>query len=1052
MQADAGVTAGVSSLAGNGVGTIGGADASTATPALNPNAIDTEVTTLAARSGQGIYVSEADGLDIATVAVTIHDVKFNSTDPDLADGNLSGLTTTANGPIKIVNLAGDITVSPAALAAETVSAGGAGDVLLRSFADLIVNADVSSGSGHITMTAGDDISLGADVTTGGTGTVYLLASNAFAADAINGVDMASASVITTGAGNVRLVADNGSDVRLGRIISTSGSVSLTADGSVVNNTMLPNVNVVAPTLRMLADADSDNVGAIGSAATPITTAVGTLAAQSADGIYISESDAVTVGASGNIATQTVRFISTRLVETDPTLSDLTTTDNGNIQLISGGTMTLTDGTDLDGLAVAAAGSGDINLRANGAGSDILVNAGVVSATGDIAIVARDNIELAARVQTSQVAVTSIQLEATDGHIDETDAASVIGNNLTLNAATYAHLHDVNVRTLVSAVVGSNGVLDNGFQTRNATANTKGGEFIGDLSTLSPAQQVALQQDYLFETKYSGNYALYLKNSQNLVVNTVAAGDGVSATPNVYIETVGANNLMLQTQISTLSPSNEEGGVVLVAGGDFAIQPGGQIVTTSAKGGQLINQIGGPGNVVGATFFNAGQGIAGDPDLTTTQFVVKSASAESEIARVLQRVVIQFGFNVEAGFEAIIGYADGYGESFLVNGDVGVKPTSALVATPVNAADMSAILATPGNAALFSRSTEFTTTFLNTNVNLPTDAALRRASDFFIFEGASSPATIQDLTVQTQAITNVTSVGAEAYLELPEDPARPEIGYVVPKPVYVIAEPPPPPPVAELELPFAREQKIEVVIYQVDFVDINRNGQVESFEIPTFLDVVILEAEGKLDAPEARVRTVDATGGKEPSQADIDRAKAELLADPDQPSGSYAIIKQSTEEGSTVLDVFGIRDWPEDPALQQAQEAQEADVEIVLPVLEPFDPSKIEALRQEATEPRPAGDDGSKNEADSASDDALDGNASLRVDSVEKYVVTSEANPNSRFASAGLLMGSLMMLRHRGQQNASAVSQANSSADTMQAAEQAKTGFGRAARRRRGLNR
>ncbi len=53
---------------GNNTGSIGDSAVLNGTPDLNANAIDTNVTTIAAASAQGIYIEEADGLTVdATV-------------------------------------------------------------------------------------------------------------------------------------------------------------------------------------------------------------------------------------------------------------------------------------------------------------------------------------------------------------------------------------------------------------------------------------------------------------------------------------------------------------------------------------------------------------------------------------------------------------------------------------------------------------------------------------------------------------------------------------------------------------------------------------------------------------------------------------------------------------------------------------------------------------------------------------------------------------------------------------------------------------------------
>ncbi len=705
-------------------------------------------------------------------------------------------------------------------------------------------------------------------------------------------------------------------------------------------------------------------------------------------------------------------------------------------------MTLLDGVDGDVISVQANGSGDISLETTRSSADIVVNAAVVTGTGDISALAQHDVVLNQQLRTSQIADTTISLEATEGAIRESASAAVIGNKLTLRAHEYAHLHDARVSELLSAQVGSNGTLDNSFQLRNAAANQIGDDFVDEVTAtvtgLSPFDQNAIRSQHLFENRFGGNYALYLVNQGHLDVYTVDAGIPASITPNVYIETSGDSTLTIKGDVETVSTSVEEGGIVLVAGGAFTLD-GGQLLTQSAARNQLIHTIGSGTDVVGAHFFNGGEGIELDnPNLTSTKFVLRQTALVPEDFRShqLQRVAMQFGFAGELGFEAIVAYADGRFQPFNVRGEEGVPGALS--------GDQRAILAEPKvdltDAAIFTRNSSNLPTsggidFLDANVNLPTHAVLRRATDFFIVQHAGDPAKIQDLTVETQEIKDVKSLGEAGALPLPEDPERPNIPYVAPDPVFVIAEPPPPPPTAEMELPFTREQNIEVVIYQVKFKDANQNGQVESFELPTFREVMEFRASEEFDSIGNRVRTVDATGGKEPSQADIDRAKAELRIDPDQPSGSYAIVKESSESDSVVLDVFGIRDWPEDPSLQQEVED---NTELVLPMLKPFHPDASDQEKPETEDLPPPAD----------STDLSNSNARWSFRPSQEQVLVNPSN--SRLASAGLLAGSLLMLRHRETQIKATVQtgEVENIGGVFEPVE--KVGFSRAARRRRAL--
>ncbi len=143
---------------------------------------------LAASSADGIYVEEFDSVTVtATGAISVEEVRFNSTRTVRTDASLSDLVTTDAGSIKLVSLNGQITIEDGDADGFGVSAATTGDVLLWARQDVVVNSGILSGSGHVTLRSGDDIDLNADVITAG-GSVYLTATND-TVDAIRGVDM-----------------------------------------------------------------------------------------------------------------------------------------------------------------------------------------------------------------------------------------------------------------------------------------------------------------------------------------------------------------------------------------------------------------------------------------------------------------------------------------------------------------------------------------------------------------------------------------------------------------------------------------------------------------------------------------------------------------------------------------------------------------------------------------------------------------------------------------------------------------------------------------------
>ncbi|MCX7400043.1 MAG: hypothetical protein NT138_20430 [Planctomycetales bacterium] len=420
-------------------GAIGDADSSSGS-GTNLHAIDTEVTNLAGKSGTGIHVREVSAggsvvvRDIAAISVNVTSgrVNFNSTRIDVVLtqrlSGLSDLTTTRNGDIKLLAENGQIEIQdggngvPQASDGMGVSGHGTGEILLESrgnASDVAVNSDLKSDSGHITVNAADDVNLTADMATSGLGTVYLWSQNN-ATDGATGIVMANGTSITTGGGNVRLVAGNESDIRLGLINAGTGNVSLNAERSVLDNNGSA-LNVQSDALRIVADAAISGAGSVISLngngggiiggpetgnGTPdaninaLDLQVSTVAAQSADGIYLREADGLTIQSTGIILVEQSNFNSSTTTRTDASLSDLVTTDNGSIKLLSAqGTITVSDG-DGDGAGIKADGTGNVLLQTQSATGDVIVDAAITSALGHLTLRAADDVDLNAGISTS----------------------------------------------------------------------------------------------------------------------------------------------------------------------------------------------------------------------------------------------------------------------------------------------------------------------------------------------------------------------------------------------------------------------------------------------------------------------------------------------------------------------------------------------------------------------------------------------------------------------------------------------------------------------------
>ncbi len=1019
------------SMPGDQRGSIGAGDATSPQATINGRALDTLVSTLAARSADGIYVQEFDDLVIAnTRAVSVVQPGFSSHPLPIVDGSLAGLVTTDNGSIKVDSYRGNLVVMPGSNSTGNnadgvgISAGGRGDVLLSARGPMnSVTIDsgskLHSGSGNISLLATRNVTLRGEIATGGSGTVYVRAGNdqdlmggleTYLGDILldAGRDLRMSVEITSAVGNVGLVV--GRDVRhdasitagrdffatvagdvcmgdtstivagrnllihtgtettegtqtLGSLVADN--ISLDATGDILDGNGTDKANLHGNHIRLVADSNLNLDGKIGRSAAPLDLEANSVAARSFDGIYLHQ-----LSAGGDLTIEYVPAVnaisSVRQVNFNSTTTDVsqaaqigalgdleTSVPEGSgaraIKLsLAAGDLTIKDGPDLDERGVLVRGFGSVLLATEDAG----------------------NIALKTGIETAGTARDGVVSLAAFGWIDELSrdgtqsdsAAAIVADSLVVTAGEYVHLHHANVNSL-SASVGANGLLDSPWQRTNSKANDKGDDFLDalgperidfattngvmteydpnlplpDTSDRVPYDSVARQ--FRFQDTYQDAYALFLQNAKPLEVTSIQAGS--SAAPNVYIETLGVTaDLNIAGQLRTTSSTATEGGIVLVAGRELDMQ--GELITeaTLAPGvtrTQIVNQIGNGQvqNDAGSTSIayldaaaqNAGQGVpTGDLRLTTTEFVIRdqalglSAAAEDYRTQVFQRVILQFGFAGEAGFVSFTGYADGEVQQFDVAGEEGVRTKSV---NELNPADQNSILAVPQtveDAAAFTRAIAFENAYIDANQTLPTVAIIRRAGDFFLFENAAaeSPAEIRDMTFETFEIENVVTLGAQGATELPRDPES-----VGPPPVIAVPIVDQPPAMvqlvnADLELIFPRERDVEVAIYRVFYDDLDQNGQADDNELPTAEQIVeakdiereVVEFRGLASGEREKLKIIETKSGGSPTAEEIELAKNDLLSDPLQPSGAYAIVERGVDDKEVVLDIFSMRDVEE----------------------------------------------------------------------------------------------------------------------------------------------
>ncbi|WCJ60221.1 hypothetical protein NXS98_03575 [Fontisphaera persica] len=444
--------------AGTGVGVLG----------ANASPLRTSVSAISARAtGGGIHVLESDALAVDDTAVTVQAVQVDATLSALTEARQNDLQTTAgNGSIVLVTTAGSLTLNegtPSNLHA--VSAHGTGQVLLAAGgagASFTANSDVRSLNGHITVQAAAEVTFNnqADIVTGGHGTIYVEAAG-------GSVTMSNNSQFFGGLGSIRVAARN--DVTVGNITTLNHVSIIAATGSILDGSTFHANNLFASGARLVA---AGSIGRLGVNADPLETDIATVAARAgAGGINLSEVSALSVD---RVAVTVNRVLPDANVEavTDAALADVVTEAGGSIRLsTTSGALTLVDGGDGNGEAVRAAGAGHILLRAGGAAGDVLANASVNSGSGQVTLLAGRHVNLAAQVMVSTGSSGTINVEAGAGNLTMHAASSVVSavGDIRVVASQNAVLGRVASAGNVAVTASAGSITDAGGASYNIEA-------------------------------------------------------------------------------------------------------------------------------------------------------------------------------------------------------------------------------------------------------------------------------------------------------------------------------------------------------------------------------------------------------------------------------------------------------------------------------------------------------------------------------------------------------------------------------------------------------
>lgn len=347
-------------------------------------AIETSVGLLAAQATGHVFITETDALQVGTLAVDVQRVLADGSTAapvDATTGGLSGqdvVLRTLDGALQTLGLA-------------AVSA--AGNLLLAaggSAGDLAAGFSVSA-SGALSLSAGRDMTLASSVSTTTAGsTLDLVAAGSLTAQ--------EGSTISAHNANVLLQA--GGDLTFDTVNAGTGAIRLQGAAIVDGDTGAAEteVDVVGAVLQIAA------TGAVGSAANPLETTVGTLSASAGGAIALAETDALTID-STSVSVNRVAATGIAAATTATTQSDITSTGQGSIAIRAGGNIDLPANADVrtGGAATVDITSvtGSVLMQAPNPGQSV-----IETGSGDIRIAAEGDIRPGALITTGHAFLDS----------------------------------------------------------------------------------------------------------------------------------------------------------------------------------------------------------------------------------------------------------------------------------------------------------------------------------------------------------------------------------------------------------------------------------------------------------------------------------------------------------------------------------------------------------------------------------------------------------------------------------------------------------------------
>jgi len=554
--------------------------------------LDLQLSTVAASTESGdINLRNRGALAIGTVD-SLNGVTIDNSDAT-ATGN-DNITVTASSPLTVSQVVenqdgGDITLAAEGnttsddltIAAAITAAGGSGNINLFAGHDILHNAGLVSaaGSGAVNLSAGEDYNQGTNQ----------------AGHADGDVTQADGVTIQSTSGEISVEAT--AHVALS-ILSTAGNITIEADdddfglsdntGAITDMLSTEASNLIGDQATLIAATG------IGTSSQDIDTTVATLAASNSTsgGIFIHETDGLSIGGSG-IATE-----------------------GGNGPVV----VRTADGSITVDEAVSADGSGNILLQAQGTGRDVTLNAAVQSSSGNISVLAADDVMQSAD---GDILITggsgTIDVEATAGSITMADGSlAQASGNIRYYAGTNLTLGAIDADG-ASVSLKADNITDSGTTDTDVTAS-------GLRIETTDAAGGAGQSGNHLETSVAtisadvNNGGLFLTELNEVAVDTVSA---------ITVKRVGSDGATLtDTTDGAQSDLASTGAIVLTTtAGPITINEGDDDETgVTATGNVLLQAGGGTSDIVldadvistgGNISLNSGQDILQSADVSTS---------------------------------------------------------------------------------------------------------------------------------------------------------------------------------------------------------------------------------------------------------------------------------------------------------------------------------------------------------------------------------------------------------------------------------------------------